>query len=200
MVLSDKNITEEHKCELTKMFFREQQMLIRILRKRVGGEPDEFERDFMSMERKDFVHKYMSAETEAIPTQHLRPSLQNYFDDGPVFCRYCHKKFGTLTDQFMVDLRTGYRRCVMCDYNPKYYQDNATFLNIGVGILIQRRRYKNEVVAQEMLAPYLPVNKVIKLRIEGLDKFLDPDMLSQISFSSITYEMDANTVWFRRKF
>lgn len=97
-MLSDKNITVEHKYDHTKMFFKEQQMVIRINRKKVGGEPDEFEKDFMNMEHKEFVTKYMSAETEAIPTKYLRPSLHNYFENGPVVCHYCHNVFGKITD------------------------------------------------------------------------------------------------------
>lgn len=51
-----------------------------------------------------------------------------------------------------------------------------------------------------MIAPYAPVNKILSLKIEGLDKFLDKDLLSLDSFSSLTYEIDANAELFRRKF
>ena len=44
----------------------------------------------MRMDHDEFVSKYMSEETEAIPTKYLKPNSHSYFDDGPILCCHCH--------------------------------------------------------------------------------------------------------------
>ena len=176
------------------MFFREQQFVIRINREKIGGEADEFERDFMSMDHDEFVNKYISEETEVLPTRYIKPSTHNYFDSNPVLCCKCHKLYGFPSNQFVFDLVTGKTYCAACNNEEDVKTEDRITLHLGSGMISYRKKYR-QVVTEEIPAPYLPVDRDIVLEMDGLNKFLDVDLMSLTSMCLLSFDMEINEQW-----
>ena len=45
-------------------------------------------------------------------------------------------------------------------------------LNLGASMIMYRRKYKT-VIQQDIPAPYVSVDKILKLKMDGLNRYLD---------------------------
>ena len=148
----------------------------------------------MNMEDEAFIEKYESQETEVIPRAFLKETSHNYFTDGPVICKTCNAQLGDKTDQYFVDLMLGEYVCDICWKAKVKELSRFLILNLKHFSIV----YSNtliQTVYQLMPAPYISAEKNLSINIEGLNQYLNNDLLSLLSYSLLTFEIENNSEW-----